>query len=129
MRALTSTLAGLAALSVLAVAPATAGAAPDSAAGGVAPAAHAALASPAATKVMWVGIDGARLRSSPTTRVNNVIDSANAGNGFTADCEAVEGGGQVGWLFVHGTLWGGQTGWMRIDMFAGRNPDDGIHLC
>lgn len=82
------------------------------------------------SKTIWVGTNGARLRSAPTTGRNNVIDSANAGNGFTTDCWTQDNFSNGGWIWFHGTLWGGATGFMRIDMFrAGADDNPVITRC
>lgn len=82
------------------------------------------------SKVIWVGTNGAQLRSAPTTGRRNVIDSANSGNGFTTDCWTQENFSNGGYIWFHGTLWGGRTGYMRIDMFrSGSDGNPAITRC
>lgn len=81
------------------------------------------------SKVFWLYANDARLRSGPTTAVNNVIDSANAGNGFTSTCWTQDNFGSVGYVWHYGTLWGGGTGYMRADMLTNPNTGTGTKRC
>jgi hypothetical protein len=78
-----------------------------------------AKAADVSSKTIWVAVDYARLRSGPTTSRPNVIGSAMAGQGFSADCWTQENFHPTGgYIWYHGTPWGsGKTGYMRIDMF------------
>ncbi|MGW4528380.1 hypothetical protein [Amycolatopsis sp. NPDC004378] len=130
-------LAGAFAISALALDVSAAEASPDNREL-ASPAAATAAAHPAGqpcdycvpSKTIWVGTNGAQLRSAPTTGRRNVIDSANAGNGFTTDCWTQENFSNGGYIWFHGTLWGGRTGYMRIDMFrAGADDNPVITRC
>lgn len=77
----------------------------------------------APSRVIWVGADHARLRTVPSTARGRVVDSANSGNGFTADCWTQDNFSHAGMIWFHGTIWGGKSGYMRVDMF--RNSGDG----
>lgn len=119
-------LTGALAIGALALDVSTASASsPEKTAG---PAATSAAASARAESVtMWIWMNGARLRSAPTTSRDNVIDSANAGNGFQADCWTQENFSHEGFIWFHGTIWGGRTGYMRADMFPA--PDGPSQRC